>query len=54
MGFFMDWKLQTDIVTLKVLPTSCFRYNSEEESTKLPNPKMKLNKIDTSFSVKVL
>ena len=52
MGFFMDWKLQTDIVALKVLPT--FRYNSEEESTKLPNPKMKLNKIDTSFSVKVL
>ena len=32
-----------DIVTFKNLPTSCFRYNSEEESTKSPNSKMKLN-----------
>ena len=33
-----------DIVTLKVLPTSCSRYNSEEKSIKFPNPKMKLQK----------
>ena len=43
-----------DKVTLKVLPTSSFRYNSEEKGTKLPNSKMKLNKIDTSFLVGVL
>ena len=35
------------IGTLKVLPTNCFRYNSKEKSTKFPNPKMKLNKINT-------
>ena len=38
-----------NIVTLKVLPTSYFRYNSEEKSTKSPNPKMKPNKIDLEF-----
>ena len=31
------------IVTLKVLLTSCFHYNSEEKSIKLLIPKMKLN-----------
>ena len=41
-----------DIVTLKLLPTSCFRYNSEEKSTKFLNPKMKLNKIDIHFPVR--
>ena len=43
-----------DIVALKLLPTSCFRYNAEEKSTKFRNLKMKLNKIDTSFFVQVL
>ena len=43
-----------DIVILKVLPTSYFCYNSEEKSTKFPNPKMKLNKIDISFPVQIL
>ena len=42
------------IVTLKVLPISCSRYNSEEKSKKFPNPKMKLNKIDTRFPMQVL
>ena len=42
------------MVTLKVLPTSCSRYNSQEKSKKFPNPKMKLNKIDTRFPVQVL
>ena len=43
-----------DMMTLKVLLTSCFCYNSEEKRTKFPNAKMKLNKIDTSFPVQVL
>ena len=43
-----------DIMTLKVLPTSCFRYISEDKTTKFPNPKKKLNKIDTSLSVQIL
>ena len=43
-----------DIVTLKVLPTSCFHYNSVKKSTKFPNPKMKLSKIGMSFPVQVL
>ena len=43
-----------DIMTLKIFLASCFHYNSEEKSKKLPNPKMKLNKIDTSFPVQVL
>ena len=43
-----------DIVTLKVLQTSCFRFNSEEKGTKFPNPEMKLNKIDTSCPVQGL
>ena len=43
-----------DIVTLKVLSTSCFRYSSEEKSTKFRNPKMKLNKIDKRFPVQFL
>ena len=43
-----------DIATLNALPTSHFRYNSEEKSAKFLNPKMKLNKIDTSFPVQVL
>ena len=34
------------IVTLRVLPTTCFRYNSEETSSKFPIPKMKLNRIE--------
>ena len=29
------------IVTLRVLPTTCFPYNSEEISSKFPIPKMK-------------
>ena len=37
------------IVTFKVLPTTCFRYNSEELGSKFPIPKMKLNRIDMSF-----
>ena len=43
-----------DIVTLSVLPTSCFRYNSGEKITKFSNSKMTLRKIDTSFPVQVL
>ena len=43
-----------DMVTLKVLPTSRFRYNSDVKSTIFPNAKMKLNKIDMSFPVQVL
>ena len=42
-----------DIVTLKALPTSCFRYKSEEKSTKFPNPKKKLKKTDTSCPLQV-
>ena len=34
------------IVTLKVLLTSCFHYNSEEKGIKLLIPKMKLNIIN--------
>ena len=42
------------IVTLKVLPTSCSRYNSEEKSPKFPISKMKLSRINMSFPVQVL
>ena len=38
------------IVTLKVLPTICFRYNSEDISSKFPIPKIKLNRIDMNAS----
>ena len=33
------------IVTLKVLPTSCFCYNSKENCTKFPIPRMKPNRV---------
>ena len=39
-------------VPLKVLPTSCFRYNLDENSTKFRILKMKLYKIDRSFPYK--
>ena len=39
------------IVTLEVLPTSCFCHNSAEKSANLPIPKMKLQRIDTGFPV---
>ena len=39
------------IVTLKVIATSCFRYYTEEESIKFLIPEMKLNRINTNFSV---
>ena len=42
------------IVTLKILPTTCFRYASEEVSSKFSIPKMKLNRILMSFPVQVL
>ena len=42
------------IVTLKVLPTICSRYDSEEKSAKFPIPKMTLNKINVSFPVQIL
>ena len=42
------------MATLKVLPTTCFRYNSEEISLRFPIPMMKLKKIDMSFTVQVL
>ena len=42
------------IVTLKVFPTNCFRYNSENISTKFPIPKMKLSRIAMIFLVQVL
>ena len=42
------------IVTLKVLQTICFRCNSEEISSKLSIPNMKLNRIDMSFPVQAL
>ena len=41
-----------EMVTLKVLPTTCFSYNSEKISSKYLIPKMKLNKIDMSFPMK--
>ena len=34
------------MVTLRVLPTTCFRYSSEEKSSKFPIPSVKLNWID--------
>ena len=40
-----------DVVTLKVLPTSCFHYSSEEKSTKFLNAKNNVNKIDMGSSV---
>ena len=42
------------IVTLKVLPTSCSRYNSENKSSKFLFQKVKLNRINTSVPVQVL
>ena len=42
------------IVALKVLSATCFRYNSEEITSKFPIPKMKLNRVDVSFPVQVL
>ena len=42
------------IMTLKVLPATCFRYNSEEISSKFPTTKIKLNTIDMNFPVQVL
>ena len=42
------------IMTLKVLPATCFRYNAVEISSKFPITKMKLNRIDMSFPVQVL
>ena len=42
------------IVTLKVLPTTCFCYNSDEISSKFLIPKMKLNRINMTFPVQVL
>ena len=47
-------KYQNIIVTLKVLPTTCFGYNSEEISSKFPIPKMKLNRINMNFPVQAL
>ena len=41
------------IVTLKVLPTSCSHYNSEEKTLKFPISKMKLNRINASSLVQV-
>ena len=40
------------LVTLKVLPTNCSRYNSEEKGPKFSIPKTKQNRINASFSVK--
>ena len=37
------------MVTLNVLPTTCFGYNSDKISSKFLIPKMKLNRIDMSF-----
>ena len=42
------------IVALKVLQTSCFRYNSEEKSAKFPVLEMKQKRTDVSFPVQVL
>ena len=42
------------IMTLKDLPTSWSRYNSEEKSQKFPIPKSKLNRVNASFPVQVL
>ena len=42
------------LVTLKVLPTTYFGYNSEEISSEFPIPKMKLNRIDMNFAMQVL
>ena len=42
------------IVTSKILRTNCFRCNSEKKSAKFPIPKMKLNRIDATFSMQVL
>ena len=48
------WAKCLVIVILKVLPTSFFRYKSEEKSTKLPIPRMKLSRTYPSFSVQVI
>ena len=44
----------SDIVTLKVLRASPFSNNSDGKIEKILNPKMKLNKTNTSFPVQVL
>ena len=41
------------IVTLKILPKTCFRYNSEEKGTKLLIWRVKLKWINTSFTVQI-
>ena len=43
-----------DIVYLKVLPTTCLCYDSEEIKSKFLIPKMKLNRINMSFPMQVL
>ena len=42
------------IVTLKVLPTTCFSYNSGEIRSKFLIPQIKLDRIAMSFPVQVL
>ena len=42
-------------MTLKVLPTTCFRYSSDKISSKCPIPKIKLNGFDSaSFLMQLL
>ena len=42
-------------MTLKVLPTTCFRYSSDKISSKFPIPKIKLNGFDSaSFLMQLL
>ena len=42
------------LVTLKILPTNCFRCNSKRNNKKLAILKVKLNKINTNFPLQVL
>ena len=57
----LEYKLRYDLQSkmswhsdLKVLPTTCFRLNTEGISPKFPIPKTKLNRINMSFPVQVL
>ena len=43
-----------DIVTLKLLPTTSFRYNSEKMSSKISIPKEKQSRIAMSFAIQLL
>ena len=41
------------ILSLKVLPTTCFCYNLDQKCIKSTIPRMKLNRINTSFPAEI-